>query len=91
MRLVVTPRRLIVEVCNRPGITVGDLARLLDHLSTQRTLDAVKMLERNGVVQTDIVVGDEEATRVTSLYPHFEIAVQVAINAGIEVDKPLSR
>jgi hypothetical protein len=90
MLSVVTPRRIIVEICNRPGIAVGDLSRLLDQLPAPRTLDALKMLARNGVVEIT-PAADDESTRVTSLYPHFEIAVQVAMNAGIEVDKPVSR
>lgn len=88
MLSVVTPRRIIVEICNRPGIAVGDLARHLDHLSVQRTFDVVRMLARNGVVD---LAGEDETARVTSLYSTFDIAVQVAMSAGIEVDKPVSR
>lgn len=87
MLSVVTPRRIIVEICNRPGIVMVDLARLLDHLSVQRTFDVVRMLARSGVVD---LVGEDESSRATSLYPHYDIAVQVAMNAGIEVDKPVS-
>ncbi len=82
-----TPRMLIIEICNRPGIALKDLAEKLKDISVRRTVDAAKMLARVGVVDLS---GDGEAAVVRSRYAHFEIAIQVAASAGLEVDKPLS-
>jgi hypothetical protein len=82
-----TPRMIIIEICNRPGISTKDLSEKLKDISLKRTVDAVKMLARVGVVDVD---GDGEAAFVRSRYAHFEIAISVAASAGLEVDKPLS-
>ncbi|HEY8075474.1 MAG TPA: hypothetical protein VIF62_15225 [Labilithrix sp.] len=82
-----TPRMMIIEICNRPGISIKDLADKLKDISARRTIDAVKMLARVGVVGIE---GDGETAQVRSHYAHFEIAASVATSAGLEIDKPLS-
>ena len=82
-----TPRMMIIEICNRPGISIKDLAEKLKDISARRTIDAVKMLARVGVVDVE---GDGDTATVRSRYAHFEIAGQVAASAGLEIDKPLS-
>jgi predicted transcriptional regulator len=78
---------IIIEICNRPGIAMKDLAEKLKDTSVTRTFDATRMLARVGVVDVD---GDGETATVRSRYAHFEIAISVAASAGLEVDKPLS-
>ncbi len=78
---------MIIEICNRPGISIKDLAERLKDISARRAIDAVKMLARVGVVDVD---GDGETANVRSRYAHFEIAASVAASAGLEIDKPLS-
>lgn len=82
-----TPRMIIIEICNRPGISAKDLSDKLKDVSVKRVVDAVKMLARVGVIDVD---GEGETAIVRSRYAHFEIATQVAASAGLEIDKPLS-
>jgi predicted transcriptional regulator len=82
-----TPRMIIIEICNRPGISTKDLAEKVKDISVRRMVDAVKMLARVGVIDVE---GEGETATLRSRYAHFEIATSVAASAGLEIDKALS-